>query len=163
MNRPVKAREFIGVPVGFNPDEVDVTEIESLSCEIPRIESADINTVEVLAARFLAGADRCSDLMAKAERWTGYTKSLREKEHSEACIQRSGESSNAAQKVYATGDEKYVKASNTFITAAAFTKWVERKHDSLMTAHYLCKELMKRFRPGEQASGWGDAPEGAFK
>ena len=148
----------------FDPDKVDVSEIKELTDCIPKDGNVDTAIAEVMATKFLRGADRCAEFLSIFTWWTA--KKDDEKRHvlSQAyhvtAVQK-GFKTATDKKVYAEGDEEYMKACEASNRAKAMKQWFQNKHESLVSAHYLMKEISKGDRQHQRAAGqpegnWGE-------
>lgn len=146
----------------FDPMNVNVSYIQNTIGLIPADGSIDLNEAERLATLFLKCADYCSELLSQAVRFFGYTDSEKKAEKASA-IERKIENKTPATTAKETysNDPKYVEASNKNTDAQAFLTWITQKHDNLIKAHVLCKDLMKNHTQNRSVSDW-DAGDETF-
>ena len=150
MGKLVKktARDLlIGNGEGFDPLNYDTTAIRELSNAIPRNASIDTNQAEILATKFLRGADLCSELMAIAFAYMSKCETLKKKSYSNAALIKSataGIKTDKARCLFAEADDEYIEAANRYTEAMAFFKWVSSKYESFNKGHYLCKHILTR-------------------
>lgn len=143
----------------FDPEKLDVSEITELTDSIPKDGNVDIAIAEVMATKFLRGADRCAEILAQLTWWEG--KKDDEKRHalSTAFLVTAGQrglKTATEKKVYAEGDPEYLKACDASNRAKAMKQWFKNKHESLVSAHYLMKDIAKGGRPHQRA---GQVPD----
>jgi len=157
MAKTVLLKDLLKIE-GFNPLNLDISYIQEELDGLPKNGEIDINIAEALATRWLRAADYCSELLAKASRWMGYKKTLKNAELAAAGL-RTGQSSATAQKQLAPMDGAYIESANNFTEAEACCMLLKEKHDSLMAAHYLAKEILKRHVVNEKANSWQGGDE----
>jgi len=141
----------------FDPMNLDTAEIRTLSDAMPKDGNIDINMAEILATKYLRGADICSELLAIATAHVSKMDTLKKKAYSYAALVKAAANNIKTDKSrawFAEMDDDYINASNKYSEAMAFAKWVSSKYDSFNKMHYLCKHILKRAYPHEQASSW---------
>jgi len=141
----------------FNPLDIDTSEIKELSEAMPKDGNIDINNAEVLATKYLRGADICSELLAIATSYVSKADTEKKKAYSYAALIKASTQNIKTDKSrswFAEMDEDYIGACNKYSEALAFAKWISSKYDSFNKMHYLCKHILKRAYPHEQASSW---------
>lgn len=145
---------------GFDPLKIDLENLQAISREIPQDGNIDINNAEVLSVKFLRAADMCGDILGQISRYEGATDTRVRTTKADA-IQLLAE-----QKVPATtqaqrygNNEKFIEASNKNTDAKAVKEWLQRKYDLLIRAHYICRDVARRFGAGEKASTIGSGPD----
>lgn len=149
-------KELLGTNV-FDPMSVDTSEIKELACALPRDGNIDLNNAEVLAAKYLRGADVCAELLAIATSHVHKTDALKKRAFSTAALvksQAAGCKTDKSKSWFAEMDDDYIQACNNHGDAVAFVKWVSSKYDSFIKMHYLCRNIVKRGMDHEGASGW---------
>ena len=139
----------------FDPTRIDVSEINALTAAIPADGNVDANIAENMATRFLRGADRCSELLAVFTWWAAKKEDEKRHVYSAKFFEAPahGHKTAAARKAYAEGADDYLAACDAANKAKAMKQWVQNKHDSLVSAHYLMKQISKSERRGEPAAG----------
>jgi len=161
VNTQLTARDMFNDE--FNPLDINISEIKSLSQALPGDGNIDLNNAEVLATKYLRGADLCSDILAIATAHAQKCDTLKKKAYSYAALVKSAEQKIKTDKSrawFADTDEDYIQASNNYTESIAFVKWVGSKMDSFIKMHYLCRSIVKRGMDQEGASGWsGKGPE----
>jgi hypothetical protein len=143
---------------GFDPLNIDTTEIKYLSNAMPKDGNIDVNNAEVLATKYLRGADMCAELLAVATAYVQKADTQKKKAYSEAALVKSkdaGIKTDKSRAWFADMDDDYIKACNRHSEALAFVKWIGSKYDSFVKMHYLCRNIVKRGMEGEAAAGWG--------
>ena len=128
----------------FNPETIDVSDIQEISKNIPKDGNVDIAIADKLALQFLRGADLCSELIGKLSWWVA-----RKKDNARAALQHAalvtapsmGFKTASEKKLYADGDAKYREANDEFNKAEAMLLWAKNKHSSLISAHYMMKHI----------------------
>ena len=164
MSEALTVRELLngsGV-AAFDPLSIDTSEIRALSASIPKDYSIDINQVEILANKFLRGADMCSELLAIASCHASKCDTAKKKAYSYAAMVKAtaaGIRTDKARAMFADGDDDYIDACNKCAESQAFVKWIDSKYSSFVRAHYMMKEMLKRNYSHEQASGFNTNPE----
>jgi hypothetical protein len=156
----------LGVVMGFssfNPEKIDVSEITELTESIPKDGNVDTTIAEVLATKFLRGADRCSEILAQLTWWE--SKMDDEKRHAFSTAMlvtaaQKGLKTATEKKAYADGDAEYLKVCEVSNRAKAMKQWFKNKHESLVSAHYLMKDIAKGGRTHQRA---GQFDEPAWK
>lgn len=142
---------------GFDPMSIDTSEIKSLSSAIPKDGNIDINNAEVLATKYLRGADMCSEMLAIATAYMQKADALKKSAYSHAALVKSkasGIKTDKSRAWFADSDPDYIEACNRYAEASAFVKWVNSKYDSFVRAHYLCKKILDRAYPHENAGNF---------
>jgi len=157
-NKALTVRELLsGQDKQITPLDIDTSEIRELSNCLPKDGSIDLNQAEILATRFLRGADVCAELLAIGTNYASKAETLKKKAYSEAALNKAvvaGMKTDKSKCLYAEGDADYIEACNRYSEALAFVKWVDSKHESFVRAHYLCKRLLERGYSQEKAESW---------
>ena len=159
MSAALTVRELLsgnGVDA-FDPLSIDTSEIRTLSESIPKDYSIDINQVEILATKFLRAGDMCGELLAIASCHASKCDTAKKKAYSYAAMVKAtaaGIKTDKSRSMFADGDDDYIEACNRYSEAQAFAKWIDSKHASFTRAHYMMKEMLKRYYSQEQASGF---------
>ena len=118
----------------------------------------DVNNAEVLATKYLRGADLCGEFMALSIAYMLKTKNAKQFAYNYAFLIKS--ESNERLKTdkmrisFAELDEDYLQACEDYSKAILFAKWIESKHNIFNKMHYMCKTIIKRGYEQEQASSW---------
>ena len=141
----------------IDPMNIDTSEIKALSDAMPKDGNIDLNNAEVLATKYLRGADLCAELLAVATAYVQTTDTLKKKAYSQAALERSEtyftEKNNGKRPekitdkkrtLYADMDEEFVRVCQKHDEALAFAKWVDGKYDSFNKMHYMCKKILDR-------------------
>lgn len=162
-NKPVVTLgEVLGPGIKFDPMTLDTTEIKELSNAMPKDGNIDINNAEVLATKYLRGADLCGELIAIATAYVSRTKDAKQKAYNQSFLIKSATNKNIKtdkmRVAFAELDDDYLNACEDYNRAVAFSKWVESKYSSFTRAHYLCRSIVKRGQSNEQAAGWNGNP-----
>lgn len=148
----------------FNPMMLDTSSIRALSNELPKDGNIDTNNAEVLATKFLRGADICSDLLAIATLHVARMKDAKQQAYNRAFLIKSEEDktlkTDKLRVAFAELDTEYIEACSRYNEAMAFAKWVDSKYNSFVRFHYLCKRILERSQNHELAAGWnGRTPD----
>lgn len=141
----------------FDPLALDTSEIRDLSNAMPKDGNIDVNNAEVLAVKYLRGADMCGELLAIATAYVAKTKHLKEIAYSRAFLKARDDKSVKTDKMRAALadlDEDYIEAINKYNEALAFVKWVDSKYNSFNKMHYMTKKILDRGYDHEKASGF---------
>ncbi len=139
----------------FDPMSVDVSYIQGVSNMVPKSGYIGLSEAEKLATVFLRCADYCSELLSQAIRLQGY-REAEKKSQKGGSIERKvagGTAQTTARESY-SNDPLFVKASESLADADAFLSWVKQKHDNLIRAHVLCKDILKTHSTGQKHAGW---------
>ena len=157
-NKPVvTVGNIIDSEKNFDPMTLDTTEIQELSNAMPRDGNIDINNAEVLATKYLRGADLCGELIAIATAFVSRTKDEKQRAYNQGFLIKSAENKNIKtdkmRVAFAELDEDYLNACENYNKAVAFSKWVESKYSSFNKMHYLCKKILERAYSHEKAAG----------
>jgi len=146
----------------FDPMELDTSEIRELSNSMPKDGNIDLNNAEVLATKYLRGADLCGELLAMAIAYSSKTKDEKQRAYNQAFLVKSSNigsiKTDKMRVAYAELDSEYSEACEKYNKAAAFKIWIESKKDSFIKAHYLCRNILKRGYEHENASNWNGSP-----
>ena len=157
MTKNLTVGELLSGPGGkFDPMNIDTSNIRKLSAALPKDGNIDTNNAEVLATKYLRGADICAELLAIATAHAQKTDTLKKKAYSEAALVKSkaaGIKTDKSRAWFADSDDDFIEASNRHSEALAFVKWISSKYDSFIRAHYMCKKILDRAYPNEQAAG----------
>lgn len=163
MTKHLTVRELLNSDsVDFDPMTLDTTELKELAESIPRDGNIDMNNAEVLATKFLRGADVCSELVSIATAYVGKTDAEKKRAYGYAATvkaSKAGIKAAATRGWFADQDEEYIRASNKHSEAQAFLKWVNGKLDSFTRGHYLCKKILDRAYPHEKMANWNGSIE----
>lgn len=158
METGLTVRELLNGGVnGFDPMNIDTTEINVLSNALPKDGNIDLNNAEVLATKYLRGADICAEILAIATAHVQKTEALKKKAYSEAALnksQKAGIKTDKSRAWFADMDDQYIEACNKHAEAMAFVKWISNKYDSFNKMHYMCKKILDRGYNHERASSW---------
>jgi hypothetical protein len=157
----------------LDPMNIDTSEIKALSEAMPKDGNIDLNNAEVLATKYLRGADVCAELMAIATAYVQKTDTLKKKAYSKAALENSEgyfASKNNGKKpdkitdkmrtLYADMDDEYVMASQKHDEALSFAKWINGKYDSFNKMHYMCKKILDRGYTHEKMAGFNGTING---
>lgn len=157
-NKSLTVRDLFGTDSeSFSPMDIDLSEIKLLSNAMPRDGNIDVNNAEVLATKYLRGADICGELIAIATAFVGKTKSTKEIAFNRAFVKFKDDSKVKSDKMRAALaeiDDDYINATNRYNEAIAFAKWISSKYDSFNKMHYMCKKILDRAYPHERSSSW---------
>lgn len=158
MTDKLTVRDVInGGTTKFDPLALDTSEIKALSDAIPKDGNIDVNNAEVLAVKYLRGADLCAELLAVATAHVARTKSAKDRAFSRAFVKYKDDKSVKTDKmrnVMAELDDDYAEATDEYNGALAFAKWVDAKYNSFNKMHYMCKKILDRGYDHEKASGF---------
>lgn len=144
----------------FDPMNVDVSYIQGVSGMVPKDGYIGLAQAERLATIFLRCADYCGDLLSQAIRLQGY-REAEKKAQKGGSIERKiagGTAQTTARESY-SNDPQFVAASQSLTDADAFLSWVKQKHDNLIRAHVLCKDILKTHSTGQKQAGWDGIEE----
>lgn len=137
---------------------IDTTEIQELSAAMPRDGNIDLNNAEVMATKYLRGADLCSELMAVATAQVGKAKDAKQRAYNYAFVVKTQQhphlKTDKMRIAFAELDEDYQSACEKFNEASAFYKWINSKYESFIRMHYMCKKILDRGYAHERASGF---------
>ena len=146
--KALSVKELLGRDVEqFDPMKIDTSEVRELSEAMPKDGNIDLNNAEVLAIKYLRGADLCSELLAIATAYVAKTDALKKKAYSYAAMVKSNDSNIKTDKSrawFADMDDDYINACNKYAEAIAFAKWVDGKFESFSKMHYMCKKILDR-------------------
>jgi len=139
----------------FDPESIDVSDLQELSKGIPKDGHVDIAIADKLALQFLRGADTCAELIGKLTWWVA-----KKKDEARVALQKAalvtapakGYKTASEKKLYAEGDPEYQEVSGTVSKAEAMLQWCKNKHSSLVSAHYMMKHIAKGGEGHSQAS-----------
>lgn len=155
--------DIIGSNSNFDPLTLDTSEIKELSSAMPKDGNIDTNNAEVLATKYLRGADQCGELVAVATAYLSKTKDAKQRTYNQAFLIKSSLNKNIKtdkmRVAFAELDDDYSDACDEYNKARSFFKWIESKHSSFITMHYHCKKILERHYSGEKTAGWNPNPE----
>lgn len=162
-NEPVvTVGEVLGLKKKFDPMTLDTTEIKELSNAMPKDGNIDINNAEVLATKYLRGADLCGELVAIATAYSSKTKDAKQRAYNQAFLVKSAGNNNIKtdkmRVAFAELDDDYLNACEEYNESIAFLKWVESKYSSFIKMHYMTRSIVKRGYEHEQAASWNGRP-----
>jgi len=157
----------------LDPMNIDTSEIRSLSEAMPKDGNIDLNNAEVLATKYLRGADVCAELLAIATAYVQNTDTFKKKAYSQAALvnsegyfaaknngKRPDKITDKMRTLYADMDDDYVVASQKHDEALAFAKWVNGKYESFNKMHYMCKKILDRGYAHERMAGFNGTVNG---
>jgi hypothetical protein len=149
----------------FNPMNLDTSSIRALSNEIPKDGNLDLANAEVLATKFLRGADMASELVAIATLCVSRAKDLKSQAFNRAFLVKSESNpklkTDKLRLAFAELDEDYIEACDRYNQAVAFLRWIGSRYDAFVRSHYLLKKILEREYSGEKAANWnGTMPDG---
>ena len=151
---------------GFDPMTIDTSEIKVLSNCLPKDGNIDINQAEILATKYLRGADICSELLAIATVHMQKCDTLRKKAYSDAALVKSkaaGIKTDKSRAWYAESDSEYIAACNAYAEASGFFKWIQSKHESFIRAHYSCRKMLDRGYAQEKTGNFSESNDKIFE
>lgn len=158
MEKSMTVRDLVNAEqYNFDPMSIDTKEIQRLSNSFPKDGNVDLNNAEVMATKYLRGADLCGEMLAIATAYVAKTKSLKDQAYHRAFLSHKDNPKIKTDKMRAAMAEindDYVEACNKYNEAAAFLKWVNTKFDNFVRMHYHCRSIVKRQLEQQQASGW---------
>jgi hypothetical protein len=139
----------------FDPARLDVSEIQKMTAAIPADGNVDIAIAESMATQFLRSADRCSELLGILTWWAARKEDEKRHIYSTKFFEApaQGHKTAAARKAWAEGSQEYLDACDAANKAKAMRQWVQNKHESLVSAHYLMKHIAKNGQPAQRAAG----------
>jgi len=144
----------------FDPMNVDVTYIQSVSHMVPKDGTIDLHEAEKLATTFLSCADYCGELISQAIRLMGYKDANKKSKKADAIERKvaGGTPATTAKETF-SNDAEYTKACQVHADAEAFLVWVKQKYENLIKAHVLCKDLLKAHVEGRNKANWEGVDE----
>jgi hypothetical protein len=158
VNKSLTVRDLFGTDSkAFSPLDIDLSEVKALSDAMPKDGNIDINNAEVLATKYLRGADICGELLAIATAFVAKTKSKKEIAYNRAFVKFKDDKKIKTDKMRAAMaeiDNDYIEATNRYNEALAFVKWIDSKYNSFNKMHYLCKKILDRAYPHEKSAYW---------
>jgi len=157
MNK-LTVRDLIGVE--FNPLDIDTSEIRELSNALPADGNIDLNNAEVLATKYLRGADICGEMLAIATAHVAKAKTKKNIAYNRAFVKYKDDKKIKTDKLRAAMaevDDDYIDACNRYDEVLAFAKWINSKYDSFNKMHYLCKKILDRGYMHEKAASWNSS------
>jgi len=157
METSLTVRELLGIDKSFDPLDFDTSEIRELSNAIPADGNIDLNNAEVLATKYLRGADICGELLAIATAHMARVKTKKNIAYNRAFVKHKDDSKIKTDKLRAAMaeiDDTYIDTCNDYDAALAFAKWVNSKYDSFNKMHYMCKKILDRGYTHEKMSGF---------
>lgn len=147
-------RSFLSIE-SFDPLKVDISFLESVSNQVPEQGYMDGPMAEHLATVTLKAADYCIDLLAQATLYLGHCDAQRKAIRSRAIKQMlSDKVPSTVAKEACADDEDYIRSTNDYNIALAWSTWLENKHDALLKTHHLCKDLIRKAEMLKDSSGW---------
>ena len=162
-NNALTVKDLLGQSAeSFDPLKIDTSEIKELSNAMPKDGNIDLNNAEVMATKYLRGADMCSELLAIATAYLSKTDTMKKKAYSYAAMVKASESNIKTDKSrawFADMDKDYIEACNKHAEAMAFCKWLDGKMDSFSKMHYHCKKMLDRGYDHERMSSFSGNPE----
>ena len=139
----------------FDPLEVDVSFLESVSAQVPEEGFMDPAMAEHLATVTLKAADVCIDLLGQSTLYLAHCDAQKRSVKATVIKNLLSEKkpSTVVKEIFAD-DDQYVEVSNKYNMALALNTWLENKHESLMKTHHLCKDFIRKSESLQGASGW---------
>jgi len=167
MSESLTVRDLLnGGGQSFDPMDIDLSEIKALSGAIPRDGNIDTNNAEVLATKYLRGADMCAELLAIATAHAQKSDTLKKKAYGDAALNKSakaGVKTDKSRAWFAETDDDYIEASNRYSEAIAFVRWINNKYDSFNKMHYMCKKILDRGYTHERMAGFNGSVDSEDK
>lgn len=156
----MKIREILNIN-NFDPLNVDIVFLEQVSAQIPQGGYMDPAMAEHLATATLGAADKCIDLLAQSTLYLSHCDAQRRSVRSKVIkeLQDRKVPATIVKEVYAD-DPTYLESTNKYNLALALSTWLENKHDALLKAHHLCKDLIRKSEGVRTASSWEASEEG---
>lgn len=131
----------------FDPEEIDIKFIMSLTNLLPTSGSVDIGIAEQGLVLTLEGQNFCQEKIALLDRYIGMLESQKDRAWSNAALVKSGSAGHKTGKDkewYAQADQDYITFCNRLTVAKATKKWFENKASYFFGWHYTFKTFLKR-------------------
>jgi len=158
MSEELVLNDLIGKNGSFDPMAVDTSQIRSLSSAMPADGNIDANNAEVLATKYLKGADMCGEMLAIATAHAANKKDAKQRAYNYAFVVKSSETStiktDKMRTAFAELDDEYQDACSRYNEAYAFVKWIDSKYGSFNKMHYMCRKILDRYYEHEKMSGF---------
>ena len=150
--------ELVGKNGTFDPMSVDTSQIRTLSSAMPMDGNIDVNNAEVLATKYLRGADMCGEMLAIATAHVAKMKDAKQRAYNYAFVVKSAEVStiktDKMRTAFSELDDDYQDACHSFNEAYAFVKWIDSKYGSFNKMHYMCRKILDRGYDHERMSNF---------
>lgn len=153
MGRIVK--QELGVDT-FDPMNIDISEFNGLAESIPADGSVDMAVAPQLAAQFLRAADRCSTILSTLVWHEQQAKDEKKRAFSRAVIlakESNTKMTDSIAKHKAEIDTNYIIACEKSIQIESVKTYFKNKHESLLRAHHLMKDILRGEQRHLKASG----------
>lgn len=140
----------------FDPLSIDVSEFNEVAKSMPKDTNIDLQTAEILAARYLRAADRCSEILSTLIWFEGKIKSNKSAIRNRLYLMAkdNGYKTVEERKAYAESHKDYVEADNSLVTAYAVRKNFEMRYDYFIKSHQYMKERLRGELKLQNSSGF---------
>lgn len=142
----------------FDPMDIDISEFQSLSKELPRDTNLDLAMAEHLAVVYLRAADRCSEINSSLIWYTQKLKldrnTIRQKLY--LLAKDEGHKTIEDKKAYAESHPEYVDLGDKLVKAETVKKWFEDKHKWFLESHRFMKAKLKSESQHMLSSGFSE-------
>lgn len=142
----------------FDPMNIDISEFQELSKELPVDTSLDLAIAERLAVVYLRAADRCSEI-SSALIW--YITKLKQDKNTTRqklylLAKDEGHKTVEDKKAYAESHPSFVELGDKLVSAEAVKKWFEDKHKWFLETHRFMKAKLKSESQHMLSSGFSE-------
>ena len=142
----------------FDPMNIDISEFQNLSKELPKDNSLDLAMAEHLAVVYLRAADRCSEINSSLIWYTQKLKldrnTIRQKLY--LLSKDEGHKTIEDKKAYAESHPDYVDLGDRLVRAETVKRWFEDKHKWFLESHRFMKAKLKSESQHMLSSGFSE-------
>lgn len=150
--KPVPIRDLLQMK-DFNPLSLDISNIQNFSDQIPEDGIVDIANAESLGMKSLRMSDHIGELLGQLTRYVAYKEGSVSVRKAEAFEKLESEEVKTTVQQHRYGsNEEYKKAIMVLADAKGVKDWLQKKYDYLIRLHYHCKDLLRTYDKGKNAS-----------
>ena len=142
----------------FDPMDIDISEFQNLSKEMPKDNNLDLAMAEHLAIIYLRAADRCSEINSSLIWYTQKLKLDKNTTRQKLYLLASGEGYKTIgdRNAYAESHQDYITISDKLVRAETVKKWFEDKHKWFLESHRFMKAKLKSESQHMISSGFSE-------
>lgn len=142
----------------FDPMDIDISEFQTLSKELPVDTNLDMAIAERLAITYLRAADRCSEINSGLIWYITKLKQDKNTTRQKLYLLAKDEGHKTVEdkKAYAESHPDYVALGDKLVNAEAVRKWFEDKHKWFLETHRFMKAKLKSESQHMLSSGFSE-------
>ena len=157
MNKAITLKEELNIET-FSPMDIDISEFQELSKELPVDTNLDAAIAEHLAVTFLRAADRCAEIHSTLLWYVQKLKLDRNtmRQRLYLLAKDSGHKTIDDKCAYAESHPDYISICDKLVCGETVKKWFEDKHKWFLESHRFMKAKLKSESEHMLSSGFSE-------